>query len=80
MLGTWQDTAGNAYTFNLDGTCTLAGESLFFAVDGLTIRTGTSADSLTATHQLTGISATSAWLFDQRNGANTRIRLTKVEK
>lgn len=80
VLGTWQDTAGNAYTFNLDGTCTLAGESLYFAVDGLTIRTGTSADSLTATHQLTGISATSAWLFDQRNGANVRIRLTKVEK
>ena len=80
VLGTWQDTAGNAYTFNLDGTCTLAGESLYFAVDGLTIRTGTSADALTATHQLTGISATSAWLFDQRNGANVRIRLTKVEK
>lgn len=80
VLGTWQDTAGNAYTFNLDGTCTLAGESLYFAVDGLTIRTGASADSLTATHQLTGISANSAWLFDQRNGANVRIRLTKVEK
>ena len=80
VLGTWQDTEGNAYTFNLDGTCTLAGESLYFAVDGLTIRTGTSADALTATHQLTGISATSAWLFDQRNGANVRIRLTKVEK
>lgn len=80
VLGTWQDTEGNAYTFNLDGTCTLAGESLYFAVDGLTIRTGASADSLTATHQLTGISATSAWLFDQRNGANVRIRLTKVEK
>lgn len=80
VLGTWQDTEGNAYTFNLDGTCTLAGESLYFAVDGLTIRTGTSADALTATHQLTGISATSAWLFDQRNGANVRIRLTRVEK
>ena len=80
VLGTWQDTEGNAYTFNLDGTCTLAGESLYFAVDGLTIRTGASADALTATHQLTGISATSAWLFDQRNGANVRIRLTKVEK
>ena len=38
------------------------------------------SDSLTATHQLTGISANSAWLFDQRNGANVRIRLTKVEK
>ena len=78
ILGDWQDTAGNTYTFRTDGTCTLAGESLYFAVDGLTIRTGTSADALTATHQLTGISASSAWLFDQRNGANTRIRLTKV--
>ena len=78
VLGTWQDAAGNTYTFNLDGTCTLAGETLYFAVDGLTIRTGTSADTLTATHQLTGISASSAWLFDQRNGANVRIRLTKA--
>ena len=80
VLGTWQDAAGNTYTFRTDGTCTLAGESLYFAVDGLTIRTGASADALTATHQLTGISTASAWLFDQRSGANVRIRLTKVEE
>ena len=80
ILGTWQDTTGKEYTFQLDGTCRLAGESLYFAVDGLTLRTGAAPDALTDTHQLTGISANSAWLFDQRDGASVRIHLTKVQE
>ncbi len=78
LLGTWTDQSNNVYTFNLDGTCTLAGAELYFAVDGMTLRTGTSPDALTSTHRLTGISSTSAWLSDERTETNQRIHLTKV--
>lgn len=79
ILGDWTDQSGNAYSFRLDGTCTLAGETLCFAVDGMNLQTGASADALTVTYQLTGISTNSAWLLDQRNGTNVRIHLNKAQ-
>lgn len=79
ILGNWTDTNGNAYVFQSDGTCTLNGEKLYFAVDGLTIRTGTSDNVLTDTHRLTGITTKTAWLYDQRSGTDVLIYLTKAE-
>ena len=78
LLGTWTDQSNNVYTFNLDGTCTLAGAEMYFAVDGMMLRTGNSPETLTSTHRLTGISSTSAWLNDERSETNQRIHLTKV--
>lgn len=80
ILGNWVDKSGNAYAFRLDGTCLIAGEEMYFAVDGMTIRTGMTSNVLTDTHRLTGINTRTAWLFDQRSGTDVQVYLTKVEE
>lgn len=79
LLGTWRDPMGRTYTFKADGTCVLDGETLFFALDGLAVRTGTAPERLTLTHHLLSMGANSAWLSDERTTPQTRIYLTRVE-
>ena len=80
ILGAWTDLDGVTYTFKEDGTLTIGGESLYFAVDGTTLRTGASPEALTDTHRLTGVTLRNAWLYDQRGEKEIAIYLTKVEE
>ena len=79
ILGTWVDLNGTVYTFSEDGTLTIGDETLYFAVDGTTLRTGASPDALSDTHRLTGVTQRNAWLFDGRSGTEITIYLTKDE-
>ena len=79
ILGTWVDLNGTAYTFSEDGTLTIGDETMYFEVDGTTMRTGATPDTLADTHRLTGVTQRNAWLFDGRSGTEVTIYLTKDE-
>ena len=79
ILGTWTDLDGVTYTFKDDGTLTIGDEKLYFLVDGTTLRTGASPETLSDTHRLTGVTRRNAWLFDRRGDKEITIYLTKDE-
>ena len=79
ILGTWTDLDGTAYVFAEDGTLTIGDEKMYFAVDGTTLRTGASPETLSDTHRLTGVTRRNAWLFDKRGEKEITIYLTKDE-
>ncbi len=78
ILGTWEDKNGNRYIFRGEGVCNLNGEAFCFNVQSSTMFTGKTADNLTATHRLTGVNLTNAWLYDLRSGTEVAIYLTRV--
>lgn len=60
ILGQWESVDGErAAAFRTDGTCTLFGEELYFAINGYALETGKTADTLTITHKLTTLTDTS---------------------
>jgi len=78
ILGTWEDLQGNRYIFRGEGLCNLNGESVFFTIEDTTLYTGKTADGMTATHRITGVNRTHAWLYDQRGEKEVTIYLTRV--
>ena len=78
ILGTWEDLQGNRYIFRGEGVCSLNGEALCFNMQDATLFTGKTADSLAATHRITGVNRTHAWLYDQRGEKEITIYLTRV--
>ena len=79
ILGVWTDLNGTVYTFSEDGTLTIGEETMYFQVDGTTLRTGPSPEALSDTHRLTGVTQRNAWLFDGRSGTEITVYLTKDE-
>lgn len=80
ILGTWTDLNGTTYVFSEDGTLTIGGETMYFAVENTTLRTGPSPEALSDTHRLSGVTLRNAWLFDGRSGTEITIYLTKDEE
>ena len=80
LLGTWEDKNGNRYIFRGEGLCNLNGEVLYFNVQGYDMYTGENAGGLTLTHRLSGITAYSAWLVDERGEKDVNIHLTRVKE
>lgn len=80
LVGTWQDETGAVYAFNQDGTCTLAGEKLYFTISGDTISTGESPEGLLVSHRVSAITEESATLYDLRLASATAVKLTKLEQ
>lgn len=80
LVGTWQDENGAVYTFNQDGTCSLAGEKLCFTVSGDTISTGESQESLLVSHRVSSLTEESATLYDLRQASAKAVKLTWMEQ
>lgn len=80
ILGTWEDLKGNRYVFRDDGTCSMAGEELYFNIDGTSVFTGDTSVALARTHRLTSVTNKNAWLFDGRSGTEITVYLTRVSK
>lgn len=80
LIGTWQDENGAVYTFNTDGTCTLAGEKLCFTISGDTISTGTGKDELLVSHRVSSLKESSLTLYDLRLTSAKAIKLTRMEQ
>ena len=80
LLGTWEDRNGNRYIFRGEGVCNLNGEVLVFNVQGYDVYTGKTADELTRTHRLSGVTRNSAWLVDERGEKDVSINLTRVKE
>ena len=78
ILGTWEDLQGNRYIFRGEGVCSLNGESVLFNIQDTTLYTGKTAETMTATHRITGVNRTHAWLYDQRGEKEVTIYLTRV--
>ena len=54
ILGVWESEDGaRRAVFRADGLCELFGQTLYFAVDGYGLKTGTDPAALTLTHKLT---------------------------
>ena len=80
ILGTWQTRDGQAYVFRPDGTCTMAGEELYFEVSAYALNTGAAPGSLQATHSISSVNDKEAILYDLRDVKAKQIRLTRVEE
>lgn len=79
ILGQWLGDNGESYLFLPDGTCSLNGEKLYFAVNTYAMQTGTSPDALMLTHKVSSIDTKNLTLRDIRDGQNTVIHLTRDE-
>ena len=79
ILGKWTDLGGNVYHFRDDGSASMNGEEVFFAVESDRMYTGATASALAHTHRLTGVTRQHAWLYDRRSGTEVTIYLTRVE-
>lgn len=80
LVGTWQDEAGAVYSFNEDGTCTLAGEKLYFSMNGDTISTGEASDALMISHRVSSLADDSATLYDLRLSSVVAVKLTRMKQ
>lgn len=80
LVGTWEDESGAVYFFGEDGTCTLAGEKLFFSMSNDTISTGESADALIISHRVSSLKEKTATLYDLRLSSVTAVKLTRMEQ
>lgn len=80
LVGTWQDESGAVYSFSEDGTCTLAGEKLFFAMNNDTISTGETAEALMVSHRVSSLKENTAILYDLRLSTVTAVKLTRMEQ
>ena len=78
ILGMWEDQSGRRYIFDGSGTCSLAGENLYFTIDGTDMSTGKDIAAMTQTHTLGGVTKNNAWLHDMRSGTKVSIYLTRV--
>lgn len=79
ILGEWKNADGSRTAeFRSDGTCTLFGDELYFAVDGYGLKTGQTADALTLTHKLTTLTKDSLSLRVLADGSNIVYPLTRV--
>lgn len=77
ILGQWLGENGESYLFLPDGTCSLNGEKLYYAVSTYAMQTGTAPDALSLTHKVSSIDAKRLSLRDIRDGQNTVIHLTR---
>jgi hypothetical protein len=76
ILGVWQTADGQQTAiFRADGTCSIFGQTLYFAVDGYALKTGAAADALTLTHKLTVLNKDSLTLRVLTDGKNTVYQL-----
>lgn len=80
ILGGWIDMNGVVYIFREDGTMSIGEETMYFAVDGTTLRTGPAPGMLSDTHRLSGLTRRNAWLFDGRSGTEVTVYLTRDEE
>ncbi|MGN1019410.1 MAG: hypothetical protein ACI4O7_03475 [Aristaeellaceae bacterium] len=80
ILGQWLGADGQTYTFLPDGTCSLNGEKLYFAVSAYAMQTGIAPDALSLTHKVSSIAQNDLTLRDIRDGQNIVIRLTRDEE
>ena len=77
ILGQWLGKEGQTYTFLPDGTCSLNGERLYYAVSAYAMQTGTAPDALALTHKVSSIAENTLTLRDIRDGQNIVINLTR---
>lgn len=78
LLGTWTDLKDQVYIFRGDGTCSIAGQEMYFNANGDHLFTGATKDDLKAAYTYNGVTKRNAWLFDDRTGTQVRIYLTRV--
>jgi len=79
ILGQWKNADGSRTAeFRSDGTCTLFGDELYFAVDGYGLMTGQTATTLTLTHKLTTLTKDSLSIRVLADGSNNVYPLIRV--
>ncbi len=79
IIGTWQSREGDYYIFRENGTCSMAGEEMYFNVDSYAMSTGAQADGLLITHRISSVMGDNAVLYDLRDGTAKAINLTRAQ-
>ena len=81
ILGSWASADGQfTAEFRDDGTCTLFGDELYFAVDGYGLKTGQTPDALTLTHKLTTLTDTALSIRILADGRNEVHQLARASQ
>ena len=79
IIGDWMTDDGIRFTFREDGTCLANGLEIYFAVSGTySVLTGETPESLTQTHKISDITATTLNLRDEREESAALYRLHRM--
>ena len=70
LFGAWENSKGEVFIFNPDGSCIVNGQDLFYFAKQYTLRTGRSPDSLDVTYRIVSVNANRLSLKVTSRGAN----------